>query len=162
VADDKTTLQRFYESWAIYQDLLLKALAPLTPEQLALQAAPNLRSIGSIATHMLGARARWFYQLMGEGGAAFADMSAWDREGQPTRSAAELVQGLRATWQVMRACLDRWTPEDLAHVYQDPEWTEPYPLSRQWVIWHLIEHDLHHGGEISLTLGMHGLPAPDI
>ena len=26
--------------------------------------------------------------------------------------------------------------------------------TRQWVIWHLIEHDVHHGGEISLTLGM--------
>jgi len=22
-----------------------------------------------------------------------------------------------------------------------------------------MEHDLHHGGELSLTLGMHGLPA---
>jgi hypothetical protein len=30
--------------------------------------------------------------------------------------------------------------------------------------WHqyqlnLIEHDLHHGGEISITLGSHGVPA---
>jgi len=23
----------------------------------------------------------------------------------------------------------------------------------------VLEHDLHHGGEISLTLGMHGIPA---
>jgi len=30
------------------------------------------------------------------------------------------------------------------------------------VIWHLIEHDLHHGGEIALTLGLHGLAAPDL
>jgi uncharacterized damage-inducible protein DinB len=30
------------------------------------------------------------------------------------------------------------------------------------VVWHLIEHDLHHGGELSLTLGMHGVAAPDI
>jgi uncharacterized damage-inducible protein DinB len=37
-----------------------------------------------------------------------------------------------------------------------------YEVSRAWVIWHLIEHDLHHGGEISLTLGMHGLHAIDI
>jgi hypothetical protein len=22
-----------------------------------------------------------------------------------------------------------------------------------------MEHDLHHGGELSLTLGMHGVPA---
>jgi len=23
----------------------------------------------------------------------------------------------------------------------------------------VMEHDLHHGGELSLTLGMHGFPA---
>jgi uncharacterized damage-inducible protein DinB len=27
------------------------------------------------------------------------------------------------------------------------------------VVWHVLEHDLHHGGELSLTLGLHGIPA---
>ena len=31
--------------------------------------------------------------------------------------------------------------------------------SRAWVVWHVLEHDLHHGGEVSLTLGVHGIPA---
>jgi uncharacterized damage-inducible protein DinB len=26
-------------------------------------------------------------------------------------------------------------------------------------LWHLIEHDVHHGGEISQILGSHGIPA---
>ena len=39
---------------------------------------------------------------------------------------------------------------------------ERYADSRQWIIWHLIEHELHHGGELSLTLGVHGLAAPDL
>jgi hypothetical protein len=30
-------------------------------------------------------------------------------------------------------------------------------LSRAFILYHLMEHDLHHGGELSLTLGMHGL-----
>ncbi len=29
---------------------------------------------------------------------------------------------------------------------------------RGWVVWHTLEHDLHHGGEISQILGSHGLP----
>jgi uncharacterized damage-inducible protein DinB len=32
-------------------------------------------------------------------------------------------------------------------------------VSRAWVVWHVMEHDLHHGGELSLTLGLHGLSA---
>jgi hypothetical protein len=30
------------------------------------------------------------------------------------------------------------------------------------IIWHVIEHDRHHGGELSFSLGMHGLAALDI
>ena len=30
-------------------------------------------------------------------------------------------------------------------------------LSRAWILNHVMEHDLHHGGELALTLGMHGL-----
>jgi uncharacterized damage-inducible protein DinB len=30
------------------------------------------------------------------------------------------------------------------------------------VVWHLIEHDLHHGGEISQILGSHGVSALDL
>jgi uncharacterized damage-inducible protein DinB len=35
-------------------------------------------------------------------------------------------------------------------------------VSRSWVIYHVMEHDLHHGGELSLTLGIHGLPSPNL
>jgi hypothetical protein len=34
--------------------------------------------------------------------------------------------------------------------------------SRGWVIWHVAEHDVHHGGEISQILGSHGLAPLDV
>lgn len=152
-----------YAGWHTYQALLIKALTPLSPEQLALRAAAPLRSIEDIATHVIGARARWFYQLMGEGGEAFADLGTWDRPGMPTRSATELIRGLETTWQGMQEAIARWSLADWQQTYPgDENDGEPAMITRQWVIWHLIEHDLHHGGEISLTLGMHGLPAPNL
>ncbi len=111
---------------------------------------------------MIGARARWFYQLMGEGGEPFAGLAQWDRKNMPERSAAEIVAGLEATWQGMQAAIQRWSPEEWQKTYPGEDGSEPDPITRPWVIWHLIEHDLHHGGEISLTLGMHRLPAPDL
>jgi uncharacterized damage-inducible protein DinB len=151
-----------YAGWHNYQTLLITALTPLSPDQLALRAAPALRSIGEIARHMIGARARWFYQLMGEGGDEFAALGTWDRQGMPTRTAQELVHGLEATWQAMQAAIARWTPDDWQQTYPGEGPDEPATITRPWVIWHLMEHDLHHGGEISLTLGMHGLTAPDL
>ena len=158
----QSPMPTIYAGWHTYQTLLITALTPLLPDQLALRAAPPLRSIEEIATHMIGARARWFYQLMGEGGDEFALLARWDRPDMPIRDAAELVQGLETTWQGMQEAIARWTPEDWQQTYPGEDASEPARITRQWVIWHLIEHDLHHGGEIGLTLGMHGLPAPDL
>jgi uncharacterized damage-inducible protein DinB len=30
--------------------------------------------------------------------------------------------------------------------------------TRQWMIWHVLEHEIHHGGELSLALGNYALP----
>jgi uncharacterized damage-inducible protein DinB len=37
-----------------------------------------------------------------------------------------------------------------------------YALTRQWIIWHVIAHDLHHGGELTLMLGMQGIALPEL
>ncbi len=168
MTDMPPIMPTLYGGWHTYQGLLVEALAGLTADQLALGAAPGLRSIGGIATHMVGARARWFHRLLGEGGDEFAALSVWDRPaqpdraGQPARTAAELAEALEVTWRGMQAAIARWTPEAWAQTYLAERPGTPDPITRQWVIWHLIEHDLHHGGEISLTLGMHGLKAPDL
>ncbi len=159
---DKFIVSTFFTGWQNYQNLLIKALSPLSPEQLSLQAAPTLRTIEEIATHMIGARARWFYMDMGEGGEQFAELGKWDRKDMPLRSAAEIVEGLQETWKGMQAAIMRWSPEEWQQTYPGEDASEPAEIIRPWVIWHLIEHDLHHGGEISLTLGMHGLHAPDL
>ena len=55
--------------------------------------------------------------------------------------------------------MGRYTLSDLQSTVQD-EWKgQIYTLTRGWVIWHVMEHDIHHGGEIAYSLGMHGLAA---
>jgi uncharacterized damage-inducible protein DinB len=158
----QTYLFPFYKGWDAYQELLIKAVAPLSSAQLGLRAAPHLRSIGENTAHIIGARAGWFHMLMGEGDAEITAMDTWDLPGAPERSAAELVRGLEATWQMIRDALMRWTPADLDYIFERTHHGEEERFTRQWIIWHVIEHDLHHGGEISLMLGMHNLAAPDL
>ena len=158
-----TTLAPLYKGWDAYQGHLVKALAPLTAEQLALLISPNLRTIGQLAAHIVRTRASWMYNLMGEGGPQMAEIAQWDYACTGhTDNAAELVRELEVTWQNIQSCLERWTLDDLEYVFKGERFGQPYELTRQWVIWHLIEHDLHHGGEISLTLGIHGLQAPNL
>jgi uncharacterized damage-inducible protein DinB len=164
MADENFTLTMFYASWKEYQDRLRAALAPLTAEQLALRVAPGLRSIGENAAHIVGCRAGWFTFTLGEDSDADVKaIASWDEPDAPARSAAELVQALDRTWQLMADCLARWRPADMQQTFVEArpdDWVGERPyLSRAWIVWHVLEHDLHHGGEISLSLGMHGLQA---
>ncbi len=148
-----------HKGWKIYQGHLVKAVASLTDEQLALQISPNLRSIMTIAAHIIVARVWWLHFVLGEGSEELRPMVKWDEEGEPARTAVELVAGLEATWQVMDSALMRWSESDVDQVFTFDGYSGEESVTRKWVIWHLLEHDLHHGGELSFVLGAHGLPA---
>ena len=104
----------------------------------------------------------------------------------PLHSAAELVVGLEKTWQMIEQTLTRLTHADLFEVFPPLDQAErvrhaklvepafqPFAqmwldaaarsgelrpaVSRQQIIWGVLEHDIHHGSEISTTLGVHGL-----
>ncbi len=37
-----------------------------------------------------------------------------------------------------------------------------YLVSRQWTIWRILSHDLHHGGQLAILLGLQGIDIPDL
>jgi uncharacterized damage-inducible protein DinB len=176
MADESFALTTFYTAWEAYQNRLRAALAPLAAGQLALRAAPGLRSIGENALHIVGCRMFWLTEFLGEdGGKALRAYARWNAAalrspypdwndvaqvlGAPAPTGAELAQGLDRTWEFMAQCLARWTPAGLHQTFPDEEDGRSVEVSRAWVVWHVLEHDLHHGGELSLTLGMYEIPA---
>src|SRR5438270_13886245 len=108
----ETSLARFYQGY------LTNAIAPVTSMQLALRTAPNLRSIGILAAHILAARVVWFHAVMGEGPADLMPMRKWDDYDPIRQNAAELVAGLEATWSLIQECLARWTAAHLDRTFQ--------------------------------------------
>lgn len=166
MAEHGTQALALYPGWDAYQDLLAQTVAPLTAEQIALRAAPHLRSIGENCRHIIGARARWCLFGLGISDETLTAFAEWDNTNMPERSAAELVSGLRKSWHVLRDALASMTPADLDRTVPntDPEPVpgEPEAFTVGWIIWHLIEHDVFHGGEISLILGANGLTGLDL
>jgi uncharacterized damage-inducible protein DinB len=168
----------FHEGWARHQTLVIDALRDLTPEQLALRTAPHQWAIWQLAAHVAGSRAYWFHDVLGEGdpatralfrvdrttvpGLSLADAGWEDVEDHP-RSAEELVEGLTRTWAIIDDCLRRWTADDLAGTIERPASADRPARThhRGWVVWHVLEHDIHHGGEISQILGSNGLAGLD-
>ena len=156
----------FYKGWETYQQSLVETIAPLSPEQLAFPAASHQWTIGMLTQHIVANRVWWFQVWMGEGSPDLAPIAHWDPADEVKQSpldAAELVAGLEATWRMIAGALARWTHADLGHVFQPPaalreEERENFPpFTRQWIVWHVLEHEIHHGGELSLALGGLGL-----
>ncbi|HRQ39590.1 MAG TPA: DinB family protein [Chloroflexota bacterium] len=158
----QTTLDVIYENWRQYNAKLRTAIAPLTDEQLKLQPAARMWPLGQIVQHIISVRAGWFSGTLQDNDDVMDAYMMWGQQDSPPRSAAELARGLDETWAFIESRLQRWTPAECALTFPD-EWEgQTYEVSRSWVIYHVLEHDLHHGGEVSLLLGMNGLPAPDI
>jgi uncharacterized damage-inducible protein DinB len=161
MVEEQINLLAFYKGWDAYQALLIKAIAPLSSDQLALRVAPQLRSVGENVAHIISGRVSNFL-VLGEADAEIALLEKWDVDGAPPRSAAELVRGLETTWQMIQNALVRWTPANLEDVFVDGQGENAPHLTRQSIIWSTIKHDLHHSGEVSLTLGTHHVEALDL
>lgn len=158
----QSTLEVIYENWRGYNEKLRNSVAVLTDEQLTLQPAPGMWPLGQILQHIISVRAGWFSGTLQDEDEAMNEYMLWGQRESPARSGAELAQGLDATWDFIEARLQRWTPDDCAKTFPD-EWDgQVYQVSRSWVIYHVLEHDLHHGGEASLLLGMNGLRGVDL
>ena len=156
------SLHEIYPGWGDYHAKIVGAVALLDAEQLGLSAAPGLWPVRMLVSHIVSARKWWFHDWMADGGAAWDEYDGWDDlEEMASRKAPVLVRALEESWALMSPSLARWTTADL-----EAKFTRPTPNAagerpvhaRGWIVWHVAEHDVYHGGEISLTLGMHGLP----
>jgi uncharacterized damage-inducible protein DinB len=166
------SLKQVYEGWEGYQTSLVNAIAPLSAEQLAFRAAPHLRSVGEIARHISSGRLNWFLRMHAPGSAELADqIPEWVQddhgnhyivEESLSTEAGELVQWLASTWQMIEATLTQWSVTDLEKTYRHTYWGTTYAVSRQWTIWRILSHDIHHGGQLSMLLYMQGIDIPDL
>jgi len=169
-------LAAIYDGWARHQAELLKVLSPLDDAQLALRPSPDHWAIWQLASNMAGGRAYWFHDVLGEGPDEVRDMfrvmsttvpglpltdAGWEDDEDHPRNAAELVAGFERTWALMHDRLQRWSADDLETVLHARTGRRP-TVTRGWVIWHVIEHELHHGTEIAIILRNHGLPTLEL
>lgn len=155
--DTRSTIDVIYDNWRSYNGKLQDCIAPLTTEQILLQPASHMWPLGQVVQHIISVRAGWFSGTLQDTDKAMDEYMYWGQRDSPARSAAELVRGLDETWSFIDSRLQRWTPTDCAQTFPD-EWDgQTYEVSRSWVIYHVMEHDLHHGSQVSLILGMNNL-----
>ena len=167
-----SSLMTVFNGWDSHQVSLVKAITPLTPEQLAWRPAPNLRSVGQVVGHIIAGRVDWFKRMQAPGSAELTNqIYTWDQDPHGNKymqtdtiagDRTELVRLLEASWEMIQRTLSEWTVADLAVTYRHTWRQNTYAISRQWTIWRIMCHDIHHGGELAVMLGIQGIPIPEL
>jgi uncharacterized damage-inducible protein DinB len=161
------SLRAVYDKWPQYNRRLVEAVRSMTPDQLAYRPSPDHWPMWAIVGHTAGARLYWLCGVVGEPGASETPFPeavsgyGWEDEETP-RSAGELVDALQSTFRIVEGCLDRWTVETLEETVQRPFGDTVQTHTRASILQRLITHDAYHCGELSQTLGVHGLSQIDL
>jgi uncharacterized damage-inducible protein DinB len=163
-------LAQIFDGWNGYHESLLRAVVPLTKEQLAFKAGQDMRSMGQLIRHIALGRITWLARIEPLGiDEAVARVLRWFTDGDGNRHVDEeavscgdsqvLAEWLAASWSPIERSLDSWTVDDLLRSYPYRFRGTDYLISRQWVLWRILSHDIHHGGQLALLLAMQGVPA---
>src|SRR4051812_15254317 len=105
--------ERALEIWQHMQDELVRVAGLLSEAQMNMRIAPNVRTLGEQAEHIVRGRALWVHKVVDD--PSLEPMMSWDEPEDPPRSAAEVVAGLQHTWQILCAYIEPSTTDGADH-----------------------------------------------
>ncbi len=146
---------QFFSHWQQIRADLLAVLDKFNDEDLAFVPFAGSWPVGRIMLHIANAEEGWFrYAVRWE-------LDRWPEPHQlkdyPTIEAIKSV--LLTVHEQTEAYLRTLTEADLTQLVELP-WGESAPLL--WIIWHVVEHEIHHRGELSFVLGLLGREGLDV
>jgi uncharacterized damage-inducible protein DinB len=162
-----TTLRAAYAMWPQYNRRLRDVVGAMTPEQLAVRPAAELWPIWATVGHTAAARVYWLCDVAGEPGAEATPFGAgategWEDDLEHPRDADELVRALDSTFAIVEGVLDRWTVAMLEDEIRREYAGTTQVHTRGSILQRLLTHEAYHCGELSQTLGIHGLEQIDL
>jgi hypothetical protein len=162
------TIRPAYHMWPQYNRRLRDRMATMTDEQLAIRPSPDALPIWAAIGHTAAMRVYWLCEVVAEPGAEvtpfWADGASidWaDDLGHP-RGAYEIVVALETSFSIIDRCLDRWTFDMLTDQVERHYDGTVQVHTRASILQRLLTHEAWHAGELSQTLGIHGLPQLDL
>ncbi len=126
----------------------------VTDEQLRFVPREGLWSLGTVARHIANAEDGWYRYV------ATRQLDEWPAfDEDEVLTVAKVKELLTEVHGRTEAFLSSVDAKEVDRTVEAP-WGARLPL--RWIIWHVLEHEIHHRGEIYLMLGLMGMEAPDV
>lgn len=148
-------LTAVFEHWEKIHNGTIDTLGKFTDEELSFRPYEGSWSAGEIALHIANAEVGWFrYALEGE-------LDEWPPSSKlsdyPTVDEIQLM--LSSVHRRTQTYLANLPIDAMKRRFTAP-WGDEFTLG--WLLWHIIEHEVHHRGELSLILGIMGKEGLDV
>ena len=141
--------------WQVVRRDLIRALDMLNDDQLSYVPREGLWSLGTVARHIANAEEGWFRHVVTREHAEWP--AGYSAEAYPAVGAVkDLLTRVHSRKEAFLTSVDAAELDNAV----DLPWDEDLTLRE--IIWHVLEHEIHHRGEIYLMLGLLGLEAPDV
>jgi uncharacterized damage-inducible protein DinB len=151
-----------FDRWPQYNRRFTERVAEMTDAQLACRPSAKHWPIWAIVGHTAGSRVYWLCHVFGEPGSETTPFTGpygegWEDDLDHPRSAAELVDAMTSTFALVERCLDGWSFDSLSETVERMYGDQRQLHDRASVLQRMLTHEAYHAGEISQTLGQHGL-----
>ena len=147
-------VSQMFNHWEQVRRDLLDTIDLFSEGELTFAPFEGSWSVGEIMLHIADCEDNWIH------GCARHEIVPWvtyPLADHPTRQ--EIKDMLNRSRRKTVAFLDSLEEEDLDRLIDIPGGT---PCSLGWILWHVLEHEIHHRGELSLALGLLGRQGLDV
>ena len=145
---------QMFSHWEQVRADLMTIIDKFSEEELSFTPFNGSWAVGQIMLHIADCEDNWLH------GVVRHEIEPWvfyDLADYPNKAAIRdaLVRARSRTI----VFLDSLEESDLEVEYQIPDGNS---CTLGWVIWHVLEHEIHHRGELSLALGLLGHAGLDV
>jgi uncharacterized damage-inducible protein DinB len=138
---------QLFSHWNQVRADLLNTIDMFSEDELTYTPGEMSRTVGRMMLHIADAEDGWFRYVVTK------ELPEWPSqyilENYPSREAIKNV--LTEVHTRTKAYLDTLEESDMDRMIESPRGDMFY---LGWIIWHVIEHEIHHRGELSLILGL--------
>lgn len=133
---------------------LMQALELTPDDKLDWSPKPGMIKLGDIFYHISECSAWWICTLI-------------DKEAPPPDAPSTgltkkiLTEMMEKHWQTLENFYSR-CPEILENTYEYADKEKTHKFTGQWIMFHLLEHDIHHRCQINQYLRILGITPPQI
>jgi uncharacterized damage-inducible protein DinB len=153
--EEQMKLSQLFSHWKQVRDDLLSTIDKFDDEELTFVPFDSSMPVGQIMLHIGDAEEGWFSYVVRR---ELEEWPDYTLEAYPTTEAIKTK--LTTVHTRTETFLESLGLNDLERIIDMPN--RDYRLSLGWIIWHVLEHEIHHRGELSLILGMLGRAGLDV